>query len=119
MVFSGATIPFDWKIAAQRSSDIRALQLGQIRRVLYDAVADDPGNGNPDGIELALRMKSQNLIADQMAKAFKGMFQQGFVVVRVIRKTAQLAHQFVIFDEPRDNSRGHDNANRSAHAPSH
>jgi hypothetical protein len=64
-------------------------------------------------------MKSQNLIADQMAKAFEGIFEQSFVVVRVLRKSAQRPHQFVIFDKPRDNSRGHDNANLSAHAPTH
>jgi hypothetical protein len=110
--------PLRLKNGSQRFSDVRTLELSQVRRVLANAVADDPGNGDTDGIELALRMKSQDLIADQMAKALEGMFEQCFVVVGVLRISAQRANQFVIFYEPRDNPRGHDNANGSAHAPS-
>jgi hypothetical protein len=63
-------------------------------------------------------MKGQDLIGDQMAKAFEWMFQQSFVIIRIRRICAQRSNQFVIFNESRNNSRGHDNANRSAHAPS-
>ncbi len=53
-----------------------------------------------------------------MAKALKGMFQQSLVVVRIIRISAERSNQLVIFNEPRNNSRGHDNADGSFHAPS-
>src|ERR1700677_3427694 len=50
-----------------------------------------------------------------MTKALEGMFEQGFVVFRVLGIAPQRPDQLVIFYEPRSDSRGHDYADSSAH----